>query len=99
MPMPEDHVRLRFLRPYGVYRKGDIITYPKGPAKSLMAAGAVELVRDDPQLLEVASQFTGWTPPFVPDLPRPVNTVLTVGGVLAALDRALRRRYHPLLDG
>lgn len=54
MPMPEDHVRLRFLRPCGVYRKGDIITYPKGPAKSLMAAGAVELVRDEPQLLEVA---------------------------------------------
>ncbi|WP_455603511.1 hypothetical protein [Cellulosimicrobium funkei] len=60
---------------------------------------AVALVTQVPQLLELASQFTGWTPPFVPDLPGPVNTVLTVGGVLAALDRALRRRYHPLLDG
>lgn len=60
---------------------------------------AVALVTQVPQLLALASEITGWTPPFVPDLPGPVNTILTVGGVLAALDRALRRRYHPLLDG
>ena len=45
------------------------------------------------------SGVTGWTPPFVPDLPAPVNTVLSVAGVVAAVDRGLRRRYHPLLDG
>lgn len=54
MSLHDDHVRLRFLRPHGAYRKGDIITYPRGPAKSLLVAGAVELVRDEPQLLEVA---------------------------------------------
>ena len=52
--MLPDHVRLRFLRPHGAYRKGDIIAYPRGPAKSLVIAGACELVRDEPQLLEVA---------------------------------------------
>jgi len=52
--MLPDHVRLRFLRPHGTYRKGDVIEYPRGPAKSLVAAGAVEIVRDEPQLLEVA---------------------------------------------
>lgn len=52
--MLPDHVQLRFLRPHGAYRKGDIIEYPRGPAKSLVIAGAVEIVPDDPQLLEVA---------------------------------------------
>lgn len=52
--MPADHVKLRFLRPTGVYRVGDVIDYPRGPAKSLVAAGTVEIVRDDQQLLEVA---------------------------------------------
>lgn len=54
MSLPDDHVRLRFLRPHGAYRNGDIITYPRGPAKSLVAAGACELVNEEPQLLEVA---------------------------------------------
>ena len=52
--MPADHVRLRFLRPYGVYRRGDIIQYPAGPAKSLLIAQVCEIVREEPQLLEVA---------------------------------------------
>lgn len=52
--MPTDYVKLRFVRPSGVYRVGDEIDYPRGPAKSLVAAGTVELVRDDQQLLEVA---------------------------------------------
>ena len=60
---------------------------------------AVALVTQVPQLLDVVSGFTGWTPPFVPDLPASVNTVLSVAGVVAAVDRGLRRRYHPLLDG
>lgn len=52
--MPADYVKLRFIRPSGVYRVGDEIDYPRGPAKSLVAAGTVEIVRDDQQLLEVA---------------------------------------------
>ncbi|KLN36306.1 hypothetical protein FB00_00185 [Cellulosimicrobium funkei] len=59
----------------------------------------VALVTQVPQLLDLVSGVTGWTPPFVPDLPAPVNTVLSVAGVVAAVDRGLRRRYHPLLDG
>lgn len=59
----------------------------------------VALVTQVPQLLDLVSGFTVWTPPFVPDLPASVNTVLSVAGVVAALDRGLRRRYHPLLDG
>jgi hypothetical protein len=59
----------------------------------------VALVTQVPQLLDLVSGFTGWTPPFVPDLPASVNTVLSVAGVVAAVDRGLRRRYHPLLDG
>lgn len=52
--MPPDYVRLRFLRPHGAYRKGDIISYPRGPAKSLVISGDCEYVREEPQLLEVA---------------------------------------------
>ena len=51
--MPIDHVKLRFLRPSGTYRVGDVITYPRGPAKSLLLAGTVELVRENQPLLEV----------------------------------------------
>ena len=52
--MPLDHVKLRFVRSVRGYRKGDIIEYPRGPAKSLLATGDVELVQEEPQLLEVA---------------------------------------------
>jgi hypothetical protein len=52
--MPDDQVTLRFLRPHGVYRKGDTITYPRGPAKSLLFAGVCEIVPEERQLLEVA---------------------------------------------
>lgn len=52
--MPADYVKLRFVRPSGVYRVGDMIDYPRGPAKTLLDAGTVELVRDDQPLLEVA---------------------------------------------
>jgi len=52
--MLPDHVRLRFLRPHAAYRKGDIIEYPRGPAKSLVIAGACEIVVEERQLLEVA---------------------------------------------
>lgn len=52
--MLPDHVRLRFVRPHGAYRKGDTIEYPRGPAKTLVATGACEIVPEDRQLLEVA---------------------------------------------
>lgn len=50
-----DHVRLRFVKAHGVYRRGDVIEYPKGPAKSLLIAGICEIVRQEPQLLETAT--------------------------------------------
>ena len=52
--MSSDHVRLRFLRSFRGYSKGDVITYPRGPAKSLVAIGAVEYVAEEQQPLEVA---------------------------------------------
>jgi len=52
--VPTDYVRLRFLKPHAVYRKGDIIQYPQGPAKSLLIAGICELVRNEQPLLETA---------------------------------------------
>lgn len=53
--MPADYVKLRFLRPWGTYRKGDVIDYPRGPAKSLIATGSVELLAEPQQpLLEAA---------------------------------------------
>jgi hypothetical protein len=52
--MRPDHVCLRFLRPHGGSRTGDTIEYPRGPAKSLVIAGACEIVPEERQLLEVA---------------------------------------------
>ena len=52
--MPLDHVKLRFIRPHGAYRKGDIIDYPRGPAKSLVIAGICDLVGQEQPLLEAA---------------------------------------------
>lgn len=52
--MLPDHVRLRFIRSAMGYRKGDIIQYPAGPAKALIARSMVELVTDEQPLLEVA---------------------------------------------
>lgn len=53
--MPADYIRLRFLRPHGAYRKGDVIQYPMGPARGLVAAGCCEYVREEPQLIETAA--------------------------------------------
>lgn len=52
--MPIDHVKLRFIRPHGAYRKGDIIDYPRGPAKSLLLAGICEPLVEEQPLLEVS---------------------------------------------
>lgn len=52
--MPIDHVKLRFIRPHGAYRKGDVIDYPRGPAKSLLLAGICEPLVEEQPLLEAA---------------------------------------------
>jgi len=53
--MRDDQARIRFVRPYQAYRRGDVIVMDKGPAKSLVLHGyAVQYVEDQP-LLEVAT--------------------------------------------
>jgi hypothetical protein len=53
--MRDDQARIRFLRPYQAYRRGDVIVMDRGPAKSLVLHGyAVEHVEELP-LLEVAT--------------------------------------------
>jgi len=53
--MRDDQSRIRFVRPYQAYRRGDVIVMDKGPAKSLVLHGyAVEHVEEQP-LLEVAA--------------------------------------------
>jgi hypothetical protein len=53
--MRDDQARIRFVRPYQAYRRGDVIVMDKGPAKSLVLHGyAVEHVEELP-LLEVAT--------------------------------------------
>lgn len=59
----------------------------------------VALVLQVPQLLALGSVLTGWyefTSPVT--LPGWLDTVLSVGGTLAGIERALRLRYHWLLD-
>jgi hypothetical protein len=53
--MRDDQARIRFVRPYQAYRRGDVIVMDRGPAKSLVLHGyAVEHVEEQP-LLEVAA--------------------------------------------
>ncbi|WP_265522405.1 hypothetical protein [Oerskovia flava] len=59
---------------------------------------AVALLTQVPQLLQLVTGLLGHEPWFVLDLPPTVNTVLTVLGLAAALDRGLRRRHHPIID-
>ena len=59
----------------------------------------IALVLQIPQALAVVAELTGWYRFASPvALPAWLNTPLTVAGVLAALERALRLRYHWLLD-
>lgn len=59
----------------------------------------IALVVELPQLAE---QVAGWTGLFTftspVQAPAWLNIVLTVGGVLAGLDRALRLRWNALID-
>lgn len=53
--MRADQMQIRFIRPYQAYRRGDVITMDRGPAKSLVLHGyALEHVEEQ-QLLEVAT--------------------------------------------
>jgi hypothetical protein len=53
--MRDDQMRIRFIRPYQAYRRGDVITMDKGPAKSLVLHGYALQHVDEQQLLEVAA--------------------------------------------
>ncbi|MGO1172855.1 MAG: hypothetical protein ACTMKU_00940 [Actinomycetaceae bacterium] len=57
------------------------------------------LILQVPQVLELVAAVTEWFDLTSPvSLPGPVNAFLTIGGVLAAVERALRMRHHWLLD-
>lgn len=48
-------IKCRVIRPYGTYRKGDIVTPPSAMwREQLMAQGLVEIVRDEEETLEHA---------------------------------------------
>jgi hypothetical protein len=49
-----DRIRIRFVKPYGVYRKGDVLEMDRGPARSWVIAGIVELVGERQPELELA---------------------------------------------
>ena len=52
--MRDDQAKIRFVRPYQAYRRGDVIVMDRGPAKSLILHGyAINHVEEQP-LLEVA---------------------------------------------
>jgi hypothetical protein len=48
-------MQIRFIRPYQAYRRGDVITMDRGPAKSLVLHGYAVQHVEDQQLLEVAT--------------------------------------------
>lgn len=59
----------------------------------------VALLLQLPQLVALVSTLTGWFEFSSPvTLPGWLNTPLSVAGVLAGIERALRLRYHWLLD-
>jgi len=49
-----DRVKVQFLRPFRVYRKGDVIDMDQGPAKSWMVAGIVTPVLEEQRVIEEA---------------------------------------------
>ncbi|WP_454085863.1 hypothetical protein [Georgenia sp. Marseille-Q6866] len=60
---------------------------------------ALALLLQVPQLLELGARVTGWYEFTAPvTLPASLNTPLSVAALLAGLERALRLRYHWLLD-
>lgn len=49
-----DRIRVRFVRPYRVYRTGDEIDMDRGPAKGWIVSGIVEPVLQEQRLIEEA---------------------------------------------
>jgi len=49
-----DRVKVRFARPFWVYRKGDVIEMDRGPAKGWIIAGIVTPVLEEQRLIEEA---------------------------------------------
>jgi len=49
-----DRMKVRFVRPYRVYRKGDVIDMDRGPAKGWIVSGIVEPVQQEQRLIEEA---------------------------------------------
>jgi hypothetical protein len=71
----------------------------RGLATVSWAVLAVALLIQVPQLLELGANVTGWYEFASPvALPAWLNTPLSVAGLLAALERALRLRFHWLID-
>lgn len=59
----------------------------------------IALVLQVPQLVALVSELTGWFAFTAPiSLPSWLNTPLTFAAALAGIERALRLRYHWLLD-
>jgi hypothetical protein len=52
--MRDDQARIRFVRPYQAYRRGDVIVMDRGPSKSLVLHGYAVNHVDKQPLLEVA---------------------------------------------
>lgn len=52
--MRDDQSRIRFVRPYQAYRRGDVIVMDRGPAKSLILHGYAVNHAEEQPLLEVA---------------------------------------------
>ncbi|MGC5617255.1 hypothetical protein [Georgenia sp. Z1491] len=83
--------------------RADLERQQPGLSRLLVAASwtllVIALILQAPQLLQLVSVWTGWfdfTSPV--SLPGWLNTLLTIGGALAALERALGMRHHWLLD-
>ena len=49
-----DRIKVRFLRPFRVYKRGDVVEMDRGPARGWIASEIVAPVDDEQQLLEVA---------------------------------------------
>lgn len=68
-------------------------------AATSWAVLTLALLLQVPQLLEVGANLTGWYAFSAPVLlPAALNTPLAVAAVLAGFERALRLRYHWLID-
>lgn len=52
--MSADRIKVRFVRPFRAYKRGDVIEMDRGPARSWIASEIVSPVDESQQLLEVA---------------------------------------------